>query len=118
VPAVLRLAIARRRARPVAAPPRTRRIDWFEDLEGAHEALVDGHHRTAIVELAAIVGRREDGHERAVAKELVAILHHLMRPDDEVEVVAFEEFGDHVGTKREGDAAVVLGPARNVLIGV
>jgi hypothetical protein len=44
-----------------------------------------------------------------------AALADLMRPDDEVEVVAFEEFGDHVGTKREGDAAVVLGPARNVL---
>ena len=30
------------------------------DLEGASEAGIDAHHRAAIVELATVVGRRED----------------------------------------------------------
>jgi hypothetical protein len=35
------------------------------DLEGAHEGVVDAHHGARVVELAAVVGRREEGHLRA-----------------------------------------------------
>ena len=33
----------------------------LQDAEGAHQALVDRHDRTGVVELAAVVWRREDG---------------------------------------------------------
>ena len=46
-------------------------------LEGAHESLVNAHHGAGIVELPAVVGRREDGHQLPLGKELVAILNHL-----------------------------------------
>jgi len=32
-------------------------ICWFENLEAAHQRLVDAHHRARVVELAAVVGR-------------------------------------------------------------
>merc|ERR1712176_117661 len=33
----------------------------LEDLEGAHERLVHRHHAASVVELAAVVGGREEG---------------------------------------------------------
>ena len=51
----------------------------LQDAEGAHQALVDRHDRAGVVELAAVVGRREDGDQLPVGEELVAVLHHLGR---------------------------------------
>lgn len=47
------------------------------DLERAHEGVVDCHHGAGVVKLVAVVGRREDGHQLPLGKELVAILHDL-----------------------------------------
>ena len=52
----------------------------LENLEGAHQVLVDGHHRAAVVELAAVVGRGEDRHQLTLREELVPILHNLSVP--------------------------------------
>lgn len=41
-----------------------------------------------------------------------------MRAADQVHVVLLQEARDDVGPEREGDAAVVLAPARNVFVGV
>ncbi len=49
----------------------------LEHLEGAHQVLVDRHHRRAVVELAAVVGRGEDRHELPLREELVAVLDDL-----------------------------------------
>ena len=46
-------------------------------LERAHQGLINSHHGTGIVKLAAIVGRREHRHQLPLGKELVAILHDL-----------------------------------------
>lgn len=37
-------------------------VGRLEDLKGAHERLVDRHHGTGVVELATVVGRREERH--------------------------------------------------------
>jgi len=49
----------------------------LEDLEGAEQAGVDVHECAGVVELAAVVGRREYGDELPVGEELVAVLHDL-----------------------------------------
>jgi len=49
----------------------------LQDAEGAHEAVVDGHDGARVVELAAVVWRRKDGHQLPVGEKLVAVLHHL-----------------------------------------
>lgn len=41
-----------------------------------------------------------------------------MGPADEVQIVTVEELADHVGSKSEGDAAVVLSPALHVFVRV
>jgi len=51
----------------------------LQDLEGAHEGLINTHHRASVVELTAVVGSREQSHELPLGKELVAILHNLRR---------------------------------------
>jgi len=43
---------------------------------------------------------------------------YLVGSADEVQVVAVQELADHVGAEGEGDAAVVLPPALDVLVGV
>ena len=47
-------------------------------LKAALQVLVDAHHRAAVVELAAVVGRRKDSHEATVGEELVSILDDLV----------------------------------------
>ena len=46
-------------------------------LKGAHEGLVHRHHSARVVELAAVVGRREERDELPFGEELVAVLNHL-----------------------------------------
>ena len=41
-----------------------------------------------------------------------------MSSSDEIHVVSVEELGDNVGAEGEGNAAVVLAPALDVLVGV
>lgn len=41
---------------------------------------------------------------------------HLMRPTDEVKVVAVEKFANNVHPKREGDTTVVLAPTMNIFV--
>lgn len=93
-------------------------LGGLEDLEGAHQGVVNGHHRPRVVELAAVVRRGEDGHQLAAGEELVSVLDHLVSPTYEVEVVAAEELRDHVFPEGKRDAAVVLAPADDVLVGV
>ena len=57
----------------------------LQDAEGAHQALVDRHDRAGVVELAAVVGRREHRDQLFVSKELVPVLHHLVSTHHQVE---------------------------------
>mmetsp|Transcript_76523 Transcript_76523/g.211814 ORF Transcript_76523/g.211814 Transcript_76523/m.211814 type:complete len:264 (-) Transcript_76523:157-948(-) len=94
------------------------RLLWLQKLERAIQIAADLHHRGGIVELSTVVRCREYGDKLAIAEELVAVLHHLVRAADEVQVVALEEGSNHVRTKGERHAAVVLAPAHDVLVRV
>jgi hypothetical protein len=94
--------------------PRTR----VTYLEGAEQALIHAHHGTGIVELAAVVGGAEQRDELALGEELVTILDDLVGTADEVHVVFLQEARDDIWAEREGDTAIVLGPAGDVLVGV
>eukprot|EP00965_Chrysotila_dentata_P049120 1629022-Pleurochrysis_carterae.AAC.1 len=61
-------------------------------------------HRASVVKLSAL----------PVGEKLVAVLDDLVRAHHEVKVVLLQKLANHVRTKRVRDAAVVLGPARNV----
>ena len=93
-------------------------LGWLQNSERAHEALIDGHHCARIIELATIIGRREDGHELPVGEELVAVLDDLVRTHDQIKVVLLQKFADDVGAKSVRDAAIVLRPTRNIGLGV
>ena len=85
-------------------------------LEGAEQALINAHHGTGVVELAAVVRSAEQRDELALREELVAILDNLVGTADKVHIVLLEEPRDDIRAKGERYTAVVLGPASNVLI--
>lgn len=68
--------------------------------------------------LTAVIRCREQRDKLPLRKELVPVLDDLMRAADEVHVVFLQESRDDVGAEREGHAAVVLGPAGDVLVRV
>jgi hypothetical protein len=90
----------------------------FENLERAKKALVDAHHSTSIVKLAAVVGSAEKRNELTLGKELISILDDLMGTADEVHVVFLQEARHYIRTKGERDTTVVLAPPSDVLIWV
>jgi hypothetical protein len=87
-------------------------------LEGAEQAFVDAHHRTSVVELAAVVRCAEQGDELALREELVPVLYDLMGSTDEIHVVLLEEARYNVRTECEADTSIVLTPSGDVFIRV
>jgi hypothetical protein len=51
-------------------------------VERAHERGVDTHHGAGVVELPAVVGRREERYQLSPGEELIAVLHHLQPHTD------------------------------------
>jgi hypothetical protein len=90
----------------------------FQDLEAAHECVVDWHHGTCIVELATIVGSWEKSDELALGKELITVFHDLMGSADKVNVVLLVEGRDDFLTKSEGYTTVVLTPTLDIFVGI
>ena len=83
------------------------RVERLEQLEAAQQLVADAHDGAPVVELAAVVGRGEDGDEDAVLKELVAVLDDHVGAADEVEVVALQEVHDDGLAEAVADAALV-----------
>mmetsp|Transcript_91951 Transcript_91951/g.233805 ORF Transcript_91951/g.233805 Transcript_91951/m.233805 type:complete len:308 (+) Transcript_91951:258-1181(+) len=90
----------------------------LEDLETAHQGLIDRHHRTCVVELPAVVGGAENRDKLALGKELVAVLNDLVSAADEIHVHLREEAGHDIRAEDEGHTAVILGPTCDVLVRV
>ena len=114
---VLRVVVAGRGSRPVGGQPLPL-VGGLEDLEGAHEGLVDRHDGGRVVELPAVVRGREEGDELPAGEELVPVLHHLVGPADQIQIVLVEKGADDVLPEGEGDAPVVLPPAVDLLVGI
>jgi hypothetical protein len=68
--------------------------------------LEDGE---GVAELA-VVGGREEGDELAVGDVLVSVLHHLVRPAQDVQLLRAEEVRRDVGVEGVGHAAFLAGP--------
>ena len=59
-----------RGAGPAVSAPLLAGAGGLQNLEGAHEGVVDGHHGAGVVELTAVVGGGEDGDELTTSEEL------------------------------------------------
>ena len=55
---------------PAVSAPLLAGAGGLQNLEGAHEGVVDGHHGAGVVELAAVVGGGEDGNKLTAGEEL------------------------------------------------
>lgn len=90
----------------------------LQNLEAAHESIVDRHHSTGIIEFAAVVRGREKSHKLSLGKELIPVFYDLVSAADKVDIMLLVEGGDDLLTEGERDTSVVLSPALNVLVGV
>merc|ERR1719229_400622 len=90
----------------------------FENLETAHECLVNAHHCPGVIELSEVIRSGEEGDQLTSGKEFVTILNDLVGSADQVEVVLVEEFRHDVRSEGVGHTPVVLTPTGNVLVGV
>jgi hypothetical protein len=93
-------------------------FSWLEDLEAAHESVINGHHSACIVELTTIVGSGEQSNELSLCKELIAVLNYLMRTANQVNIVLLIESRYDFLTESKGDTTVVFTPPLNILIGI
>ena len=75
-------------------------VHGAQDFEGAAQTCVNAHHPTGIVELAAVVRRREYGYKSTGCLELVPVLDRLMRSADDVQVMLFQEVTDDLVPER------------------
>lgn len=48
------------------------------NLKGTHQRFVDAHHGARVVELPAVVRRREECDQLTFRKELITVLDHLV----------------------------------------
>merc|ERR1712048_787234 len=88
----------------------------LENLETAHQGIVNRHHCTCVVEFATIVWRTEYRDQLAFREELVPVLNNLMRSNNEVHIMLLEKAAYDVGSKDEGNTTVILLPSCNVFI--
>jgi hypothetical protein len=85
-------------------------------LEGTQQRLVHAHHRTGIIKLSAVVGRRKQGDKLSLGEKLVSVLDNLMCSANEVHVVLLKEASYNIRTKRKRYTTVVFAPPGNVLV--
>lgn len=83
--------------------------------EAASEILRHGHDRACVVELAAVVGRREEREQVPAREELVAVLYDLVSADDQRTVVLAQETAHDVSAEHVAHSSVVLSPANHTL---
>eukprot|EP00971_Amphidinium_carterae_P305624 6073618-Amphidinium_carterae.1 len=65
--------------------------------------------------ILTIVWRREDGDKSSTGKEFVAILHNLVCPAYEIQVVLPAEALHYAGAKGEGYPSVIVTPSARFL---
>ena len=46
-------------------------------LEWAHKSFINAHHAAGVIELPAVVGGGEQGHQLTLGEELVPVLNNL-----------------------------------------
>lgn len=86
------------------------RVERLEKLETAQQLRRDGHDGAPVVELAAVVGCTEDGHQDAVAKELVAVFHNHVCSANQVKVVFHQKVHNDFLVETVTDASFVRVP--------
>ncbi|GBE58997.1 ABC1 family protein, putative [Babesia ovata] len=88
----------------------------LNNLERAHERLVDAHHGARVVELPAIIRGTKKRDQTSLGKKFVTVLHHLMGAADEVEFVLDQKVDHDVGAERERNSSVIFSPPRGVRV--
>ena len=91
-------------------------VCWFEDLKGAEQVCRNVHDGCSVVKLSAVIRCRKQRNQLPCPKELVAVLHHLVRTCNQVKLVKLQELLHNLWPERERDTTVVFSPRLCFLI--
>ncbi len=89
-----------------------------ENLEDAFHVFFHYHDCCAVVELVAVVGSREDCYELLVREKLEAVLDHLMRSDDDVDIELLAESLNCIRSEVVTDSSNRRDPSVVFVIGI
>ena len=84
-------------------------------MEFAAQRFVDVHDRGIVIELTAIIRRREHSDEIPICEKFKALLDDLMRATNQINLVLLAELLDDGLAEDVGDAALVVGPCRYII---
>lgn len=91
-------------------------VNWFENVKWTTQGLVNVKNACIIVKLSAVVRSWKNSYKSSVCHEFVAVYHYLMRPADEVQLVALVKLLDDVVAKHITYSSVVVSPTLNVVL--
>lgn len=91
---------------------------WFQNLETAHQCIINWHHCSSIVKLSTIVRSWKESDQLSFSKELITIFNDLMSSANQVNVMFFAEGCHNFLAKGKWDSSVVLTPPLHILIRV
>mmetsp|Transcript_15416 Transcript_15416/g.25393 ORF Transcript_15416/g.25393 Transcript_15416/m.25393 type:complete len:256 (-) Transcript_15416:491-1258(-) len=86
---------------------------WLQNLERAHESIINRHHRPSIVKLSTVVGRREHRHKFSPREKLIPVFHNLVSTDYKIKIMTTKELTHNIATECERHTAVILIPTSN-----
>jgi hypothetical protein len=84
-------------------------------MESAAQRFVNFHNCGIVIEFATVVWSTENGHELSSSKELVAFLHNLVSPANQVEIMLLAERLNDVCSEDKGDSSVVGLPTLDLI---
>lgn len=93
-----------------------RRTGGLQNLERAHQRIVNSHHGPSVVEFTAVIRCRENRHQFSPGKELISIFNYLMRSYDKIELVASQKLAHDIPTECKRDSSIVFPPSLANLI--
>jgi len=81
-----------------------------QNLKGAHQRIVNGHHGTGVVELPTVIGCGKECDEFPPGKEFVSIFDDLMGPNQEIEIKPSQKLSHDISAVRKGNPPIVFRP--------
>jgi len=88
----------------------------LQNLEAAHQSVINRHHCPSVIKLSAVVRSAEQGHQLSLCKELVAILYNLMSSADQIYVMFLVKSCHNFLAECETNSSVILSPTLDIFV--
>lgn len=88
----------------------------LQNLERAHEGVINTHHCSSIVKFTAIVGSTKYRHQLSAREKLIAILNNLVSSADQIQIMSSQKLRHNIFTEGKRYSAVIFTPSDNIFV--